>query len=92
LISENLEEIKEILSILNESFPTEEKDSFLLLEINIKFLENSKVIKKSDVCFVDFPGHNTFNNSFFDNNIYQKVLKMSSFFVYINSGKAFKED
>ena len=92
LISENLEEIKEILSIFNEDFPTKEKDSFLLLEINIKFLENSKVIKKSDICFVDFPGHNTFNNSFFNNQIYQKVLKMSSFFIYINSGKAFKED
>ena len=29
---------------------------------------------------------------FFDKNIYQKVLKMCSFFIYINGGKAFKED
>jgi len=95
LISENLEEIKEIISILNESFPSKEEDSFLLLETNIKFLENSEiedVMKKKDICFIDFPGHNTNNNSFFNSNIYQKVLKMSSFFIYINSGKAFKEN
>ena len=95
LISENLEEIKEIISILNESFPSKEEDSFLLLETNIKFLENTKidlVMKKRDICFIDFPGHNTSNNSFSNNDVYQKVLKMSSFFVYINSGKAFKEN
>jgi len=95
LISENLEEIKEIISILNESFPSNEEDSFLLLETNIKSLEDTKidlVMKKRDICFIDFPGHNTNNNSFFNNNIYQKVLKMSSFFVYINNGKAFKEN
>ena len=95
LISENLEEIKEIISILNESFPSKEEDSFLLLETNIKFLENSEInsaMKKSDICFIDFPGHNTNNNYFFKNDIYQKVLKMSSFFIYINSGKAFKEN
>ena len=95
LISDNLDEIKEIISILNESFPPKQEDSFLLLETNINFLENPKIekeMKKRDICFIDFPGHNTNNNSFFDNNIYQKVLKMSSFFVYINSGKAFKEN
>ena len=95
LISENLEEIKEIISILNESFPSKEEDSFLLLETNIKFLDNSdlgEVMEKRDICFIDFPGHNTNNNSFSNNNIYQKVLKMSSFFIYINSGKAFKEN
>ena len=73
LISENLEEIKEIISILNESFPSKEEDSFLLLETNIKFLENPKidlVMNKRDICFIDFPGHNTSNNSFFNNNIY----------------------
>jgi len=94
LISENLEEIKEIISILNESFPSREEDSFLLLETNIRFLENNNfdgIIKKKDICFIDFPGHNTFNNSFFNNKVYQKVLKMSSFFIYINNGKAFKE-
>ena len=49
-------------------------------------------MKKRDICFIDFPGHNTNNNAFFNNKIYQKVLKMSSFFVYINSGKSFKEN
>ena len=94
LISENLEEIKEIISIINESFPSKEEDAFLLLEINIKFLENPIIDfqKKRDICFIDFPGHNTNNNSFYINNIYKNVLKMSSFFVYINSGKAFKQD
>ena len=94
LISENLEEIKEIISILNESFPSKEEDAFLLLETNIKFLENPMIDfqKKRDICFIDFPGHNTNNNSFYINNIYQNVLKMSSFFVYINNGKAFKEN
>jgi hypothetical protein len=90
-----LDEIKEIISILNESFPSKEEDSFLLLETNIKFLEIPKIdliMKKRDICFIDFPGHNTNNNSFLDNQIYQKVLKMSSFFVYINSGKAFREN
>ena len=95
LISDNIDEIKEIISILNETFPSKEEDSFLLLETNIRFLENQKIdlaMKKRDICFIDFPGHNTNNNSFFEKKVYQNVLKMSSLFVYINSGKAFRED
>jgi len=95
LISDNIDEIKEIISILNETFPSKEEDSFLLLETNIRFLENPKIdlaMKKRDICFIDFPGHNTNNNSFFEKKVYQNVLKMSSLFVYINSGKAFRED
>ena len=95
LISDNLDEIKEIINILNETFPSKEEDSFLLLETNIKFLENPSIdlaLKKREICFIDFPGHNTNNNSFFERKLYQKVLKMSSFFIYINSGKAFREN
>ena len=94
LISKNLEHIKEIINITNESYPQLEENSFFLLETNIQFLDdiNLKLEIKNNICFIDFPGHNTNNNLFFEKNIYQNVLKMSSFFIYLNSGKAFKEE
>ena len=94
LLSHKIEDIKEIINLTNESFPQNEEDSFFLLEINIKFLDDMKIKPeiKNNICFIDFPGHNTNNNFFFEKKIYQNVLKMSSFFIYINSGKAFKED
>ena len=94
LLSDKIEEIKEIIDILNESFPKSEEDSFLLIEINIKCFDeiNLKSEIKKNICIIDFPGHNTNHNLFFDKDIYQNVLKMSSFFIYINSGKAFKEE
>ena len=94
LLSKNIDHIKEIINITNESFPKNEEDSFFLLECNIKFLDDINIepkIKKN-ICFIDFPGHNTNKNLFFDKNIYQNVVKMSSFFIYLNSGKALKED
>jgi len=94
LLSKKTEEIKEIIKITNESYPKNEEDCFFLLEINIPFLDDIKIKSeiKNNICFIDFPGHNTSNNLFFDKEVYQKVLKMSSFFIYLNSGKAFKEE
>ena len=94
LLSDNFEDIKEIINIINESFPKNEEDCFFLLEINIQALDDLDIKPeiKNNICFIDFPGHNTNNNFFFDNNIYQNVLKMCSFFIYVNGGKAFKED
>ena len=94
LLSKKIEEIKEIINITNESYPKNEEDSFFLLEINIPFLDDIKIKSeiKYNICFIDFPGHNTNNNLFFDREVYQKVIKMSSFFIYLNSGKAFKEE
>ena len=94
LLTDNIENIKEIINITNESYPKNEEDCFFLLEINIQALDdlNIKPEIKNNICFIDFPGHNTNDNFFFDKNIYQKVLKMCSFFIYINGGKAFKED
>ena len=65
-----------------------------MIEINIKCFDeiNLKSEIKKNICIIDFPGHNTNHNLFFDKDIYQNVLKMSSFFIYINSGKAFKEE
>ena len=94
LLSKKTKEIKEIIKITNESYPKNEEDCFFLLEINIPFLDDIKIKSeiKNNICFIDFPGHNTSNNLFFDKEVYQKVLKMSSFFIYLNSGKAFKEE
>ena len=94
LLSKKIEEIKEIINITNESYPKNEEDCFFLLEIHIPFLDDAKIKSeiKNNICFIDFPGHNTNNNLFFDKEVYQKVLKMSSFFIYLNSGKAFNEE
>ena len=94
LLSNNIEEIKEIIQILNEDYPPKEEDSFLLLETNIPVLDDLNLESdiKNKICFIDFPGHNTQNNLFFEKKIYHQVLKMSSFFIYMNNGKAFKED
>jgi len=94
LLTENIEDIKEIINITNESYPKNEEDCFFLLETNIQALDdlNIKPEIKSNICFIDFPGHNTNDNFFFEQKIYQKVLKMCSFFIYINGGKAFKDD
>ena len=94
LLSDNIYNIKEIINITNESYPKNEEDCFFLLEVNIQVLDDLNINPeiKNNICFIDFPGHNTNDNFFYDKNIYQKVLKMCSFFIYINGGKAFKED
>ena len=40
---------------------------FLLLEINIPLLDDIKLKSeiKNNICFFDFPGHNTSNNLFY---------------------------
>lgn len=93
-LSEKEIDIKEIINISNESFPKDEENSFFLLEINIPLLDDIKIKPeiKNNICIIDFPGHNTNNNMFLEKKIYQNVLKISSFFIYINNGKAFKED
>ena len=94
LLSDEIEQIKEIIKILNENYPLKEEDSFLLLEINIPLFDDLELDLeiKNNICLIDFPGHNTNDNLFFDKKIYQNVIKMSTFFIYMNNGKAFKED
>ena len=93
-LSEKENDIKEIINIANESFPKDEENSFYLLEINIPLLDDIEIKPeiKNNICIIDFQGHNTRNNMFLEKKIYQNVIKMSSFFIYINNGKAFKED
>ena len=90
LLSKNIVQIKEIIKILNENYPLKEEDSFLLLEINIPLFDDLELDLeiKNNICLIDFPGHNTNDNLFFDKKIYQNVLKMSTFFIYMNNGKA----
>ena len=94
LLSNKVEHIKEIIQILNENYPSKEEDCFLLLEINIPTFDDLQLEPeiKNNICLIDFPGHNTNNNLFFEKEIYQNVLKMSTSFIYMNNGKAFKED
>ena len=94
LLSNKIEHIKEIINILNENFPSKEEDCFLLLEINIPIFDDLQLELeiKNNICLIDFPGHNTNNNLFFEKEVYQNVLKMSSFFIYMNNGKAFKDN
>ena len=94
LLSNKVEHIKEIIKILNENYPSKEEDCFLLLEINIPIFDDFQLEPeiKNNICLIDFPGHNTNNNLFFEKEVYQNVLKMSSFFIYMNNGKAFKDD
>ena len=94
LLSNKIEHIKEIIQILNENYPSKEEDCFLLLEINIPIFDDLHLKQeiKNNICLIDFPGHNTNNNLFFEKEVYQNVLKMSTFFIYMNNGKAFKED
>ena len=51
---------------------------------------------KSQVCFIDLPGGDTKNNRFNnptskDRSYYEKLLKMSSSFIFINKGRALKD-
>ena len=93
-LSDDFNNIKEIIEISNDTFPKNEEKSFFLLETNIQLLDDMKIAPeiKTNICFIDFPGHNTHNNLFSDRGVYQNVIKMSSSFIYINNGKAFKED
>ena len=94
LLSKKIDTIKKIIDIKNESDPIKKEDSFILLEINIKILDELNINQdiKNNICFIDFPGHNTDNNFFLNNELFQNVIKMSSSFIYINSGKAFKNE
>ena len=51
---------------------------------------------KGQVCFIDLPGGDTKNNRFNnltskDRSIYEKLLKMSNSFIFINKGRALKD-
>jgi len=94
LLSNNVEHIIEIIKMLNESYPSKEEDYFLLLEINIPIFDDLGIKQeiKSNICLIDLPGYDISNNLLFENEAYQIVLKMSTFFIYMNYGKDFKED
>ena len=84
LLSSKIEHIKDIIKILNENYPSKEEDFFLLLEINIPIFDYLKMKPeiKNNICLIDLPGYDISNNLLFDYEVYQIVLKMSTFFIY----------
>ena len=90
--------IYKYLSSLNSIYANEEEKCFFILKTPIQFFDHMQFSEelKSQVCFIDLPGGDTKNNRFNnptskDRSIYEKLLKMSSSFIFINKGRALKD-
>jgi hypothetical protein len=90
--------INKYLSSLNSLYANEEEKCFFILKTPIDFFDSFDLSEelKNQVCFIDLPGGDTKNNTFNnptskDRSIYEKLLKMSSSFIFINKGRALKD-
>ena len=83
---------------LNSMYANEEEKCFFILKTPIEFFNLFQFSEelKSQVCFIDLPGGDTNNNRFNnptlkDRSIYEKLLKMSISFIFINKGRHLKD-
>ena len=98
LLAKGRQKINNYLSSLNSLYANEEEKCFFILKTPIDFFDSFDLSEelKNQVCFIDLPGGDTKNNTFNnptskDRTIYEKLLKMSSSFIFINKGRALKD-
>ena len=94
LLSQNVKKVQEYLKCLNYEYGKDESKYFYLIKTPIKFFDDHKFPQtlKKKIFFIDLPGSDTQNNKFNDHNktertAYEKLLDISSSFVFINKGR-----
>ena len=96
LVSQKEEEVKEYLKCLNCKYGNDENELFYLVKTPIKFFDDKNFDEelKKKIFLVDLPGCDTNENKFnehynkIERTVYEKLLDISSSFVFINKGRA----
>ena len=93
LISRTVDKVKEYLKCLNFQYGEDESKYFYIIKTPIKFFDDyefSEELKRS-IFFIDLPGFDTSKNMFNSQNersVYEKLLEISSSFIFINRNRA----
>ena len=100
-VSIGKENVKSYLECLNCKIPKNGKKYFYLIKTPIKFFKESKKLNKdfiNKIYLVDLPGCDTSDNPFneliidVERSPYEKLLNISSSFVFINKGRAITQE
>ena len=96
LITKDIKNVKEYLKCLNCKYGDNENVLFYIIKTPIKFFDDYNFSKelKTKIFLVDLPGCDTKDNKFNDHynqterTVYEKLLDISTSFVFINRGRA----
>ena len=99
-VAEGIYEVRKYLKALNSRYPKDENKFFYFVKTPIRFFEDMEMSEelKQKILFVDLPGSDTKDNAFNDKSNenertpYEKLLNISTSFVYINKGRAIKDN
>ena len=97
-VAEGYKDVMEYLKSLNYRYSRDEMKHFYIVKTPIKSFDDfgfSDELKKR-IIFVDMPGSDIKDNEFNrigknNRNVYEKLLSISSSFIYINKGRAINE-
>ena len=94
LISQSVEKVQEYLKCLNYQYGKDESKYFYLIKTPIKYFDDYKFTPtlKKKIFLIDLPGCDTLNNKFNEHykterTPYEKLIDISSSFVFINRGR-----
>ena len=99
-VAEGIYEVRKYLKGLNSRYAKDERKFFYFVKTPIRFFEDMEMSEelKQKILFVDLPGSDTKDNAFNDKSNenertpYEKLLNISTSFVYINKGRAVKDN
>ena len=99
-IAKGIYEVRKYLKGLNSRYAKDERKFFYFVKTPIRFFEDMEMSEelKQKILFVDLPGSDTKDNAFNDKSNenertpYEKLLNISTSFVYINKGRAVKDN
>ena len=95
LISRNIKNVQNYLKCLNYQYGKDESKYFFLIKTPIKLFDDYKFNDelKEKILLVDLPGSDTSDNKFNEHDktertVYEKLLDISSSFVFVNKNRA----
>ena len=94
LISRTADKVKEYLKCLNFQYGEDESKYFYIIKTPIKFFDDYEFSEelKRKIFLVDLPGFDTSKNMFNSQNVYEKLLEISSSFIFINRSRAITDE
>ena len=92
IIGNWLAQVKQILIDINYNFPEKKEDFFYLVQTRIKLFDELKLEEnyKKMICLIDLPGYGTKN--IFEKVIYNKLLSISSSFIFVVKNSLIKDE
>ena len=93
VIGQGLKEVTTILKGLNYEFTEKEEDCFYYIKTKIKLFDDLGLNDslKRMIYLIDIPGYGT-NNKFLEKNICQKIISISSAFIFVIRNSIIKEN